>query len=169
MQKIHGTAEMFDLACNMFRGVRETDNRSWISHLNEAAELTRSKNSDGRDLERAKNMLGWPLVYYVKLLLYQYEGSPGSSFEEWDKKVRVLVKVKKLTSQGAWNICGRVVTGRYIENQLDLPEYYHFNLCAETGVTDEAKVQAIFDEIAYKIFVDNLDLSFDSKAENDDE
>lgn len=154
MEKIKGTPEMFNLACNMFRGVRQNTNKSFIQCWNEAAELT---NMGMR--EEAINFIGWKFVYYVKLLLYEYAGKPSMGFEEWDKASHVYLNLRSLFGRntGAIWVKGDVQCGRYALDKRDLPDECRFLM--EKDDINDARIMAVFDEIAFVIAQLKLDFS----------
>jgi len=172
MEKIKGTPEMFNLACNMFRGVRQNTNKSFIECFNEAVELT---NTGMR--KEACNFIGWKFVYYVKLLLYEYAGKPSMGFEAWDKANHVYLNMKSLFGRrtgavwvrrtGAVWVKGDVQCGRYALDKRDMPDECRFLL--EKDDINDARIMAVFDDIAFVIAQLKLDFSICRPSSDDDE
>jgi hypothetical protein len=164
MEKIKGTPEMFNLACNMFRGVRQNTNKSFIECWDEAVGLTNAGMHN-----EACNCIGWIFVYYVKLLLYEYAGKPGAGFEAWDKANHVYVNMKSLLGRrtGAVWVKGDVQCGRYALDKRDLPEECRFLI--EKDDINDAGIMAVFDDIAYIIASLKLDLFIIRPSDDDDD
>lgn len=141
----------------MFRGIREETDNTWNARLDESADML--THPDPEYQERVKNSLGWVFYYYLKLLLYTYKGRPGA-FDDWDAATHIYIRMRRVrNSKGEVDILGVVRAGKYIENVFDTPDHYWFNIHEANGVRDEWRVRAVFDEIAYQIALENLDLS----------